>query len=404
MKNICDMRTLQIFLEAAKLRSVSRAAELAGITQSAASQRLAALEKNLHVTLLDRSVRPLTLTHAGEVFLKGVEDLISNYEALEQRVTSLQPRLDGRIRIEAIYSAGIDWLNRIADAFGRMHPRVDIDITYHRPETVHDIVKSGRSDLGIVSYPRTWRDVGVIPLRDEIMCVVCAPNHPLAQRFADARERNHHHDRDSDTDSQNSLSLDALDALSVHAHELVDYEFVTLECELPLGRRIRRYLREHSPTGELPEITHTFDNLDTIKAAVAVTDKLTILPRSSVLHEVQGHTLVALPLVPEIVRPLGVIYAKRSRQNGSGRNGEAILAPAANTFVQYLIKHAGPLSQQSGQQAGQQLGQQSQDENPNNSQVDTHDLVVSSTSDASATSMTSATSAMSDTTYAGDRT
>ena len=64
------MQTLRLFCDVAACRSVSQAAARHGITQSAASQRVSQFEKRLGVTLIDRSVRPLDLTAAGELMLR----------------------------------------------------------------------------------------------------------------------------------------------------------------------------------------------------------------------------------------------------------------------------------------------------------------------------------------------
>ncbi|MCC7205272.1 MAG: LysR family transcriptional regulator, partial [Phycisphaeraceae bacterium] len=64
------MQSLRLFCDVAGHRSFSLAAKKHGITQSAVSQRVGQLEKRLGVTLLDRSVRPLALTPAGELFLR----------------------------------------------------------------------------------------------------------------------------------------------------------------------------------------------------------------------------------------------------------------------------------------------------------------------------------------------
>ena len=105
------MQTLRLFSDVARRRSFSEAAKLHGVTQSAASQRLGALEKRLGVTLFDRSVRPLALTEAGEIFLEGCSELLDQYDRLQRRVMGLSGDPQGRVRVAAIYSAGIDLLD-----------------------------------------------------------------------------------------------------------------------------------------------------------------------------------------------------------------------------------------------------------------------------------------------------
>jgi DNA-binding transcriptional LysR family regulator len=298
------MFTLRLFCDVASQRSFSAAALRHDITQSAASQRIGHLEKQLGVTLIDRSVRPLALTAAGELFHAEAKELVQRYDRLTHRLSQMS-RQDGGLRgevvVEAIYSAGIDLLNLIKEEFEELKPRVTVKIDYKRPEEVYDAVSHQRCDLGILSYPQRWRDVEVIPLRDERMCVACAPGHPLSSRK------------------------------SVRASQLGDWEMATFEAELPAGRAIRRYLRDE---GVEPHIVSVFDNIDTIKAAVAVTEQIAILPKRTIKREVAAGSLAAVTLEPELVRPMGIILPKRSRG--------ATLSPAAQAFVDYLLEHAGP--------------------------------------------------------------
>src|SRR5690606_36597843 len=134
-------------------------------------------------------------------------------------------------------------LNNVRERFGAAFPKVDVEIRYEQPNRVYRAVREGECDLGILSYPRRWRSVGILPLRDEPMAVVCRPDHALAQRGVDR----------------------------IHARELTGLDMVAFGTGLPVARRIRQYLRDQ---GAQPHITNVFDNIDTIKSAVAVTDQL----------------------------------------------------------------------------------------------------------------------------------
>lgn len=296
------MDTLRLFAEVAHCHSFSQAASQHGITQSAASQRIGHLEKRLGVTLLDRSVRPLALTEAGKVFLEGCEDLLERNERLERRVARTGASPEGVVRVEAIYSSGIELLDQIREHFEAEHPRVSVQIRYNQPDEVYRAVQDLSCDLGILSYPRRWRGVGVLPLRDEVMAVVCRPTHPLARRR------------------------------QVSAADLSPYEMVTFDVDLPVGRRIRHYLRDNSAT---PRIVNSFDNIDTIKGAVAVTERFSILPQRTVSREVETGVLALVALSPRLERSLGVIYRRRPRQASA-------FSPVAGMFVDYLLAHAGP--------------------------------------------------------------
>ncbi len=294
------MNDLRLYFDVARCRSFSQAAADHGITQSAASQRVGHLEKRLAVKLIDRSVRPLALTEAGEVFLRGCQEILGLYETVESSIARFRSPADTTIRIDAIYSAGIDLLNQVKEQFEAKHPNIRVVLEYKHPDQVHDAVRHDRCDLGIVSYPDRLRDVQVIPLRDEPMAVVCAPDHPLA--------------------GHEQVDVSTLDGLAM----------VAFEPSLPVSRRIRAYLREH---GVKPTVASVFDNIDTIKSAVAATHGMAIVPKRTVLPEVAAGTLTAAELEPPLTRPMGVIHHCRS---GKG------FRPAIQAFVDLLLKQAGP--------------------------------------------------------------
>lgn len=302
------MQTLRLFKDVARCRSFSQAALLHGITQSAASQRVSTLEKRLGVTLIDRSVRPLGLTDVGKVFLVGCDDLLDRYDRLAGRIAGLQGEAEGVVRVTAIYSAGIDLLNNVRERFETAFPKVHVEIRYEQPDAVYRAVRENECDLGILSYPQRWRNVGVLPLRDEPMAVVCRPDHQLVRGGV----------------------------TSLRAADLTGLDMVTFDTELPVGRRIREYLRENNAQ---PHITNVFDNIDTIKSAVALTDQVSILPRRTVIREVAAGSLSLIELEPNLARPIGIIF-RGFRGFRGGRERE--FAPGVQAFVDFLLDHAGP--------------------------------------------------------------
>lgn len=330
------MQTIRLYVDVARCRSFSQAAERHGVTQSAASQRIGQLERRLGVTLIDRSVRPLELTEPGRIFLSGCEDILERYDRLERKVAAVAvgegeaAELEGVVRVEAIYSAGIDLLSHVRERFEAQYPRLRVQIRYDRPEGVYRAVREGRCDLGILSYPQRWAKVGIIGLRDETMAVVCQPNHALAHRK------------------------------TLQAADLAGCEMAAFEADLPVSRAIRQYLREQDarlgPGGGTvgPKIANEFDNIDTIKAAVAVTDQVAILPKRTVIREVAAGTLAMVELEPRLARPLGIIYRPHGRQ----RKDVDVLTPAVQAFADFLVDHAGPEADTSDREAIQISGKE----------------------------------------------
>ena len=72
--------SLKLFKDITQTRSISRAAALNGISQSAATQQVQELERNLGLRLLDRTTRPVALTAAGELFSDYCRDSLRRRE------------------------------------------------------------------------------------------------------------------------------------------------------------------------------------------------------------------------------------------------------------------------------------------------------------------------------------
>ena len=289
-----QLDAIQLFCDIASEGSISGGARLHGVTQSAASQRLMALERELGTRLIDRGTRPIRLTAAGEAYRHGCADILRRYEALKRQISAPAGAISGVVKVAAIYSAGIDLLSRAEERFRAEHPRVKVRVEYLQPGRVHERVRDQRVDFGVISYPSKWRDVAAQPLRDEIMSVVCRADHPLAQR-------------------------EVLDPVS-----LLDQSLVGFDASLPIAGQISGYLRRN---GGQPRLSHTFDNIDTIKAYLGHSDEAAILPFRAVRWEVEDGLLAGIRLEPRLTRPVAVVTPlQRSPSAAAAALIEALIA------------------------------------------------------------------------------
>ena len=168
-------------------RSVSKAAHLNGITQSAASQRIRELETQLGVELFDRSRRPLAVTPAGKLYLDYCRDVLRRHDELEAALRGLKKDAGGTVRLAAIYSVGLSEMSEIEARFAERLPDAELRVSYLRPEKVYEAVVEDEADLGLMSYAESSREVLALPWREEEMVVAVAPNHRLSRMNFDTR-------------------------------------------------------------------------------------------------------------------------------------------------------------------------------------------------------------------------
>lgn len=143
---------LSAFYEAAlKLHMTEAAAEL-GITQSALSQRIKALEDDLETTLFIREGKGLSLTEAGEELLNYCKNQSSFELELLSKLKSQDNQLGGTLRIAAFSSVLRSMIIPALAPFLRKNQQVSVIFSSHEVKELYNVLKSGEADLVITDY------------------------------------------------------------------------------------------------------------------------------------------------------------------------------------------------------------------------------------------------------------
>ena len=268
-------------------RSVSKAARSQGMSQSAASQAIQEVERELGIELFDRSTRPLTITAGGRIYVEYCRDLLRRRGELEAALDELKQQADGTVRVAAIYSVGLSEMAEIEARFHKRYPQAELQISYKRPDRVWQAVSEDEADLGLMSYAESSRDIVALPWREEEMVVAVSPHHKLASRK------------------------------KLRPSELDGAAFVGFDDDLPIEADIERYLREHHVS---VETALRFDNIGMIKEAVMHDAGISIMPLRVIREEVREGRLFALRLdPPELFRPVRIVHRRRKVFNQVGR-------------------------------------------------------------------------------------
>jgi DNA-binding transcriptional LysR family regulator len=145
-----DLQRLQIFRTVATLRSFSAAALELSYTQSSVSEAVATLERELGVTLLDRSSRPVRLTPSGEVVLGHAEALLAQAASIEIDLAALTSGDVGRLRLAGFYTAWSTFLPTAVADFANAHPGVDLEVEQLDPPAALHGLRAGELDLAVI--------------------------------------------------------------------------------------------------------------------------------------------------------------------------------------------------------------------------------------------------------------
>jgi DNA-binding transcriptional LysR family regulator len=287
------LETLRLYCDVVRLRSFSRGATQNFVSQSAASQAMQQLEAELGVALLDRTKRPFVVTPEGQAFYEACRGLLEAWDKAKAGIAAVKARVDGTVRVAAIYSVGLHDVSRHVQRFMSLYPEARVQLECLHPHKVVEAVMQGEADVGIMSYPPADRALSIVPLRSEPMAFVCHPNHRLARRRI------------------------------VMPTDLNGETFVAFDAGLTIRKAIDRALRQHNVR---VNTVMEFDNIETIKQAIIIAAGVSILPRHTVQNEASIRTLAVVQMgIADLVRPVGLIHRRQKP-----------LTPTVSRFIQLL--------------------------------------------------------------------
>jgi DNA-binding transcriptional LysR family regulator len=297
-----DLAQLEVFLAVAREGKFSRAAEKLHRTQSAVSQSIHKLEKDLGEPLFDRSSRDGRLTDAGRVLQEYAERLLNLRDDASGALAELRQLQRGKLSIAANEFTAL-YLLPVLARFQRLHPMVRIAVQRSLGSRIPADVLRHNSELGVLTYdPQEPQLHSIVVYLDELIFVV-PPTHPLAR--------------------ESQVSIRQLGAESFVAH-IVSSPY--------RDKVIQAFKRHKTPLHmdiELP-------TLQAIKRFVAMGNGVALLPAISVENELTRGELVRIPVRElRLHRKLRLVYREA-----------ASLSHAARAFLKvaqaFALERRGP--------------------------------------------------------------
>lgn len=196
MKDL-DLTSLRYFVAVCDTGNISQAAQQEHIVASAISKRLAQLEDELGVALLERRRRGTVPTAAGESLLEHSRALLSSAERIVQDMSSFRAGLRGQVRLLATVSAVAEMLPDDVANFLKQsaHREIQVDIEENLSRDIVRRIKEGSASLGVLWDGTPLDGLRKAPYRSDQLAVVVNAEHPLASRrrcaFAETLEYEH---------------------------------------------------------------------------------------------------------------------------------------------------------------------------------------------------------------------
>ncbi len=170
-----NYKQLQYAILLSHTLNFSAAAEQIGISQPALSKQIIALEKDLGVELFDRSSSPLTLTPAGEVFIREARDVVFSEDRLRNSMEAFSSGERGRLVIGISPFRSLYLVPEMIARLTRQFPGLDVILDETNSYQLHQRAVEGHFDLAIMNLPVDEAQLDVISLDSE-MRVLAVPS------------------------------------------------------------------------------------------------------------------------------------------------------------------------------------------------------------------------------------
>jgi DNA-binding transcriptional LysR family regulator len=276
------LHQVQAFVEVARTRSVSRAADALFLTQPALTARIQRLEADLQAKLFLRTPRGMRLTEAGEAFLPYAVRAIENLADGRQLVNAFERGGAGRLTLGAAPALSTYVLPAILRRFRVGHPRVRVAVRTGHSEEVLDLVLREQVDLGLVRALKHPEIVST-PLYEDRLVLVCDPEHRFAER---GRIR----------------------LAEIAEEQLIQFDRTSSYTELT-----NALFRD---AGVRPQGAMELDNIDSAKKMVQEGFGVALLPETAVTHELEAGILRVVDIT-DARPPRPRLVAIRRRDRGA---------------------------------------------------------------------------------------
>jgi DNA-binding transcriptional LysR family regulator len=287
-----ELRQLRYLDAVARHRSFTRAALDLHIAQSALSQQVSRLERELGVELLRRTTRRVEVTEAGELILTRARRALADADGARADLDAFRGLVRGTLRLGGGPTVGpVNPAALIAD-FTRAHPGVAITALDDVTQTLLGQLRAGDLDLVLALVdPNTLDGLDGVRLLDEELVVITPPDHPLAR------------------------------TKRVRVEHMADQALVTYAT----GSSLREALFALAPDGR---VVAEANELETVRELTARGLGVSLIPRSiAALH---GDRLAIRPLSPRQTMPFALVWRACERPT-----------PAAQAFREHVLSAMG---------------------------------------------------------------
>ncbi|GAA4337548.1 LysR substrate-binding domain-containing protein [Pigmentiphaga soli] len=288
-----DPISLRLFAVTCQQGSITASASRLGMALAAASRRIANLEADVGVPLLERLPRGVAPTTAGQALLRHAQPLIEDFDRMKTEMAEYAKGVRGHVRVLANRSAVVQFLPDDVMRFLARYPELRIELKEDASGAIVQALRQEATEVGIFESTTDSRGLQIHRYRSDELVVLVHREHRLAARRA------------------------------VRFEELLDEEFVSLRVGTALHTTTQAQAQRIGAAMRIRMQVYGFDSMcQMVQARIGIG----ILPRRAVLPQLQSLPIRGIRLAEEWA----------VRQHCIGYRDYDTLSKPARSFVGFL--------------------------------------------------------------------
>lgn len=178
-----NLNAYRYVIAIAENASISKAAKELFITQPALTKYLNNLEDELHIQLFDRTVNPIQITYAGEIYVQEGRTILELHKRLDQKLAEISQLQRGQLSLGINSERGSWCLPILVPAFRKRYPGIELKIYEGHSQYLEDEILKNHIDLAIGTLPFSSPGLDFEYLAEEPIILAMTQKHPIAQEY-----------------------------------------------------------------------------------------------------------------------------------------------------------------------------------------------------------------------------
>ncbi len=272
-----DIRHLEYFVEVARQKSFSKAANITHVSQSAISKMIKDLEAELGTSLFNRTSKYVQLTDAGMVFLDQAQQVVVMFHNLTTEFENKIKMEKGKIFIGLPPITSSTIFAELLGEFKKKYPQIEINLSEYGSKKVALAIQDGTLDIGVICIVPDNEHFDSLSFTKDPLFVIVSSQNPIGQ------------------------------LPSIELASLSNESFVLYSEDFSLHDEI---INQCKKAGFSPNVIFETSQRELMTQIVAANLGIAFLP-SEVCKELDSNRIASVPLVrPQIIHSMSIIWKK----------------------------------------------------------------------------------------------